>query len=376
VATQFAKEADAQRALLRVASLKEEAGAWDEAVDVYDELLLRYSGGEREVDALRARALTLYRLGLFKESLQDFERIVKDFPDTPAAEQAFFMRAWCALLLGDARRAVQINQQFLNTRTNSVWTPDVMFWLGEYHYNNGAAREAETIFDQLARRFPGHSLSDAALYWAGRSAAEQNEYRRAMTYYNDLTRLYTNSARIADARFAQGDALSELGEFSGAILAYDDILRRYPGSYLADRALGRKGDCQFTLGPDRPERYQEALASYHALLNSPTATTELKLQAEFKIGRCHEKLGRRAEAFEYYMKVVYSWLAEREAGRSHDPIWFTRAAFSAAALKETDRQWDEALRIYQRVADAAVAASPDAEKQIRKLRAEAAAASR
>jgi tetratricopeptide (TPR) repeat protein len=121
------------------------------------------------------------------------------------------------------------------------------------------------------------------------------------------------------------------------------------------------------LGAERPERYQEAIASYRALLDNPAAPLSLRLQAEFKIGRCYERLDRTADAFRYYVNTVYGWLAARDRGQFAEPVWFVRAAFGAAALKEAEQQWDEAIRIYERVIAAGLPAGADAEKQIQKI---------
>jgi tetratricopeptide (TPR) repeat protein len=177
----------------------------------------------------------------------------------------------------------------------------------------------------------------------------------------------------ADARFAQGDALTELGEHAAAILAFDEAARLAGESELAARARGRKGDCQFTLGADRPDRYREAAASFRAVMDSPSAGDDLRLQAEFKLGRTQEKLGaeRRSEAFDHYLAVVYRWEALREQGRRPDAIWFTRAAFAAAALKEEDGRPREAAKIYERVSRAGVPAGEDARQRMEKLKASA-----
>jgi hypothetical protein len=68
------------------------------------------------------------------------------------------------------------------------------------------------------------------------------------------------------------------------------------------------------------------------------------------------------------MNVVYTFLNE-QAERSPDSVvWFTRAAFGAAALKERDKQWQEAVRVYERVVEAAVPAQDLARERIDKIR--------
>ena len=55
-------------------------------------------------------------------------------------------------------------------------------------------------------------------------------------------------------------------------------------------------------------------------------------------------------------------------GNYPDTVWFTRAAFAAAAMKEADRHADEAIRIYERVIAAGVPAGEDARQRIAKLK--------
>ncbi len=365
---QYPESDIAERAVMRLAGMKEAQGLWEDAAMSYDDLMLMFPKSARWPEALLGRGIARYHAGLFPEARADFDQVVDKFSNTAWAEQAYYLRAWCLYLQGDVKAGLQEANDFLARFPNSVWAPDVLFWLAEHRFNTGEMDEAEKLFTRVAKLYPRSAMADNALYWAGRTAFQKNDYKRAISYYNDLAANYTNSPRIAEARFAQGDALTELGEFSGAIIAFDEVIKRFPNSPLADLAMGRKGDCQFTLGADRPERLTEAVGSYRAVMDSQTAAPNLKLQAEFKMGRCFEKMNRRSDAFEHYMNVVYGWLAARDAGQMPDQVWFIRSAFAAAALKEADGAREEAARIYQRVVDAGVPAGPDAQKQIDKLK--------
>jgi len=294
--------------------------------------------------------------------------ILAEHPGTRWAEHALLMKAWCLHLDGQTPEAMRICSDFLARHPGSEWAPDALFWLAEHDFNEGDYASAAARFRSVVETFPASELADDALYWAGRSAAAAKEFRQAISAYNDLAKTYTNSARMAEARFAQGDALTEIGEFSGAILAFDEVARKYPESRLAVLARGRKADCQFTLGTDNPDRYAEALSTYRAVFDSPSVSEDLKLQAEFKMGRCYERMGRKTEGFEHYMSVVYAWTAARAEGGQPDPIWFTRAAFSAAALKEADQKWDDALTIYDRIVKSGLPAGADAGRRMEKIR--------
>ena len=360
----------AEEAVMRIAHLQGEAGEWERAMETYDRLIATCSNEVVCSRAFHARGLIRYRQGRFEDALEDFERVVGQTPKSEVAEQSFYMRGWCLYLLGNDREALALARQFMEKYPKSPWVGEVLFWLGEYHFNHGDHADAERQFLALADRDPKGSLADAALFWAGRAAMERKEYLRAIETFNKLAKNYPESTRLAEARFAQGDALSELGQFAGAILAFEEVINKFPGSYLVDLAWGRKGDCQFTLGKEDPRRYQEALASYQMVLGSRKAGRDLKAQAEHKMGRCHEKLGQRDEALERYMNVVYAYLKDLERGDAGSPVWFTRSAFNAAAIKERDGQWREAVNIYKRVVQAGVPASAEAQERIEKIRLE------
>lgn len=360
----------ADMAFIRIAQLKEQQGRWELAMATYDRIISSFSNQAVCAQALQARGLIRYRLGMFKEALEDFERVTSDYPQSDMIGQALYMRGWCLYLAGRDLEALALCKEFIEKYPDSAWAPEVIFWLGEYYFNHGDYAEAGQRFAALAERYPDVQLADDALFWAGRSAAEKKDYLDAVEHFNELAKRYPGSPKLAETRFAQGDVLSELGQFAGAILHFEEIIKKYPDSSLVDVAWGRKGDCQFTLGNDEPARYQEAIASYQVVLGSPRASKDLKWQAEYKIGRCKEKMGQPAEALELYVNVVYSYLDDAKDGNSGSSLWFTRAAFSAAAIKESEEKWREAVNLYRRVIEANVPAAVEAEQRVEKIRAE------
>lgn len=358
----------AEQACMRLASLHELQGAWEEAIRAYDRVLVEYPQGLFYETCLYNKGLLHYRLGVFEEATLVFDKIKKDFPRSEFAEHAFVLGAKAWFMRGQEDRAMELYNTFLREHGESKWTADVLFWLAEYAYNRADYKRAEDRFLRMNQRHPRHEWADNALYWAGKAAQEQKEYLRAIEHYKALVQRYPESPILPEVRFAQGDALSELGEFSSAILAFEEVIKNFSDSYLVDSAWGRKADCQFTLGAKDPLRYAEALASYEHILESITAGEDLKLQAEYKKGRCHEKNLENQKALESYMNVLYTYLNMREAGIWPNSIWFIRAAFSAAEMKEREESWEQAIQIYERIVDANVSSVSEAQKRIGKIR--------
>lgn len=355
----------AEQASLHLALLAETTGDWNKAFAIYTDMMVRYPNGHFSDRVAFSRGLIRYRLGSFEDALKIFEAVMRDHPQSRFSEQAMFMQGWCHNLSGRGDRALEICRQFLEQYPESPWISDVKFWIGETLYNRGEFPSAEAEFSSLGERRPLGPLTDRALYWAGRAALQAKEPLRAIGYFSLLVRDIPASPLLAEARFAQGDALRELGQFSPAILVYEMILVQDEESYLANRARIRLGDCHYTLAAEDPSRYEYALLQYHRVRAREISGSELAREADYKIGRCLEGMGRTDEAFEAYMTVLHDY-----SSSSISSEWVPRSGFSAAALKEKKGAWKEASKVYERLITRGGDAAADAQKRLNLIRLE------
>ena len=361
----------AVRSGLLLATLAEEQRRWEDAIQVYDDVIQRYPDAQHFEEVLLRKALARYRLGMFEEALEDFESLGSRALDSDVVEQAFYMRVYSHYMLGDGEEAVQLAQTFLQLHPTSRWAPEVLLWLGEYYFNQREYALAETTYERLSVDFTDTPhVAEVGLLEAARCAFYQEEYTRANDHVNELAKNYPASKRMPEARFIQGDALSEKGEFGAAILTMEEITTKWPVSYLVGPAHGRIGDFHFTLGSGDESRYEEALKHFQMVIDAKNIHPDLALQALYKSGRCQEKMGNEDVAFDMYSEVMYQTLAYWSEGTSVGTVWFSRAAFAGGALKEKREEWREAVRIYSRVADSGGPARDDAEQRIQKIRRE------
>jgi TolA-binding protein len=358
----------AEKAALRSADVMRAGEQWEAALDKYTQIGQTYTNGPAAATSLHQRGLLLYRLGRSADAQKAFEAVVVDYPHSEHVPQATYMRGFCLYLQGQVDEAVETCQAFIDQYPDSEWTPEVVFWLAEQYYNQGDYKKAEPLFMRIAADFKHNTLVPRALYWAGRAAAAQANYVTAIERFSTVAKEYPDSDVLPQTRFAQGDALSELGEFARAILAFEEIIKNYPENHLVSTAWGRKGDCQFSLAAENPVRYAEAMNSYQAILDRPLAPFALKLQAEYKLGRCLEKTDVPDQAFNRYMNVVYTFINENVERSPYSVMWFTRAAFGAATLKEKEKAWPEAVSVYERVIEANVPAKEEAANRIEKIK--------
>ncbi|MDF7806378.1 tetratricopeptide repeat protein [Pontiellaceae bacterium B12219] len=366
--TNHATSPFAEKAALRSADVMLANQEWDVALGKYRQIGATYTNAVTASLSLHQQGLVLYQLGRYAEAQAAFEGVIAQYPETEYVPQASYMRGFCLYLQGQTEEAVKTSETFIAEYPDSKWTPEVIFWLAEQFYNQGRYADAEALFLRISSEFQGHQLAPRALYWAGRAAGAQSNYVKAIERYSEVAKNYPESDILPQTRFAQGDALTELGEFARAILAFDEIIKNYPENYLVNAAWGRKGDCQFSLAVDNVSRYAEAMNSYQAILDRPSAPVALKLHVENKIAVCLEKTNFSDKAFSRYMNVVYTFINENVERSPYSVTWFTRSAFAAAAIKERQRAWLDAVQVYERVVEANVPAKEEALKRIEKIK--------
>ena len=381
----------APRALLRIAEIMLQRNKLLAAETIYSWINHDYTG-QWQARSIFGRGMIAYRAGRFADARKYFKETLRlaklaglppRAPDTPwqpqtikgegidddiAADTAY-MSAWTSFMLNKNIDARSLFSEVVHSYPHSSKAPEALFWLGEDDYNNRKYQSAETFFRHLITDYPKSALADDALFWSGRCALQQNDFRRGRNYFSSLIKNYPSSSMRPEARYFQGIALCELGQFDAAILIFNEIIKQYPEHDLMELATFKKADCQFILGSNEPKRYEEAVNSYQIILDQPDYSAVAHMQAKYKIGRCLEKLGKANEAIARYLEVVYSYLQNQDQTPSGN-LWFTRAAFHAAGIMEDQQHWRKAVNIYERVVDANIPASHDAQERIAKLRSE------
>jgi TolA-binding protein len=363
----------AEEALLRVAELEAERGRLGAALDAYDRVMTLYPEGAFFAEALYGRGTTLCSLFRFGEALADFRRAA-EAAEGARAEEALYMQSLCLYWMGRDAEGEDAARTFLARYPESPRAADALFAMAKADYNRQRYRAAESNFVAFVARFPDNPRAPDALLRAGLAAAREADYVRSVECLTRLIKTYPESERVVQARMGQADGQAELGNFADAILILEEIIHKYPDHELVDLAWARKGDFLFMLGAEAPQRFRGSIEAYRVVVNRAGADIGLATQCRYKIGRCLEKLNQPADAFEqYYFQVILRFFEERERGVWHDAsakIWFTSAAFNAAEIMETRKDWRAVVNVLERVVQAGVPAAGEARERIAAIKAE------
>ncbi len=144
-------------------------------------------------------------------------------------------------------------------------------------------------------------------YLRGRALHLQKKYPEAVKAYEQVAKLYPDGRWARRARFAKGVSLARKGDFRAAELVY-----RAEAEYLL--SLDRKQEIadiylEFAEAYFKPPKetdkpdYNKALRFYQqALAVGPQPQSRQEIEQQ--IARCHQKLGKHADAMRLYQKFI------------------------------------------------------------------------
>ena len=359
----FPKSEFTTKAMLRLSDIFIADQKWNDAINMYLKIENTSNNTNDIAISKNQRGLLLYNLGEYEEAKNIFDEIIKSFNNSDYYLQANYLRGFCLYMLNDVETALEICNSFVEKYPNSIWTADVLFWLGEQAFNIENYKKSEGFFRKIYELHSNHKLSEQSLLMICKALIKQNEYKLALEHLSLFVRTYPSSMLIADVRFYQGDVLSELGEYSRAILAFEEIIKKFPEHNLVNISIGRIGDCQYSLAINQKSRYDDALSKYNTLIQKQTLPDDLLMQCFYKSGRCEFKKGNYDKAFEYYISAVYHFYDEFVLKTSENVMWFTRSAFAAAELQEDLGNLKGAIAIYERIINAEVNSSEEAQRR-------------
>ncbi len=360
----------ASDSLLRAASIQSAKRELDQALDIYSLVLKNFTNNSVVAKSYLGRGKVYYSKFQFDKAMQDFAAVAEVAPDR--IDEARYFLILTLYGLGRDSEALESAGAFVIGFPNSNFLPDMLLWLGKFHFNRSNFVEAVKYFKAYATGFEDRKWADAALLWQARALFSGGDYTLAIETIAKMVSRFPESSRILEARFVQAESLIELARFDAAILLLDNILEQDPESVWGRKALLRKGNCLFALGAGNRVRYEDALAVYQRATQMPGLTSAALIELFYKTGRCLEKLERFDEAVDcYYSQVLLRYLKDKATGTWYNEETLSlvvRAAFSVAEIFEKKGEYEQAVSVLEKIRKSVSAASDEALRRINVLK--------
>ncbi len=369
----FPKGSLGDRSLLLVGKNFIQSGKPAEARNLFLDFLKGVPDSPMAADSKLAIAQSFVQERNWPAALAEYDGWVTNFTNHPHLAEAEFSRALVYEKAGQETNAFKLFTNFVARFPSNQLTALAQNWVADFYWNRDDFWNAEKSFQELLKFNPAPELAYQSRLMAGRAVYDRSDYVGAAKYFADLIKLVENdtnapAALKAEAWFAFGDAsyqqfISNTNEsiLRDAITAYSRVTRDLPTKAIASLATGRIGDSYFQLaGLDVAQaeaRYDKAAESYSNVISSAQADVSARSRAGVCLGnicqkRAEKKSGVEKErlverALGHYMFVLNK--ANLRDGEVPDSKWLYESGIAAAKLCEVMEQWEQALKIYEKL---------------------------
>jgi TolA-binding protein len=228
---------------------------------------------------------------------------------------AQYQAAWSYYNMHDEASAASEFERFLADYPKSRLVPDVRFWFAEYYMSKAMYDKAREYLSSILRDFPSSDIIIDTLYQMALSFLEEGRLRDAEAYFGETA-------------------------------------SRFAGS-----AIARDAHRKIALIKRKAEDYGSAIRSLRAALTADNS--ELNAQIQFEIAECEEAGGDLQRAAEEYLKVP--------AAYPKGTFWSLRARLKCAEIFEKLGKFDDAVKLYNELADMGITESEFAKKRLKWL---------
>lgn len=333
-----------------------QAGRYEEAVRQFEELLQKNSVEEDKQERTeRYLADSYYLLGEkgnpanVKTAIEHYKTILNHYPNaTEENELASLRIAKGYLLLGMYKESLSEFEAFYSSCPGSKYAPESLFNIGVGFYKVGRFTKAVDQFNQYLNKYPQGEYAKASYYWIADCYTQMQDlktadqwYRDAIAKWPDYTDLpkdhlvslgfhhfrgarygevvevfsffmsvYPEDKFRKDVLYLIGRSLTEMNQYKGALKIFSLLIERYPDSNEATEGavimanIGvKQPDLRLPVFMAGQQYCRDPIGTYNALM-AKNPKGEMEEGILFQKSYALWKMKRYREAFETYITLV------------------------------------------------------------------------
>ncbi|NOY23046.1 MAG: tetratricopeptide repeat protein [Acidobacteria bacterium] len=260
---------------------------------------------------------------------------IQNDPESFHGSQAILKKARKYREKGKLSKAVALYQMAVRAFPDAPGNDESYYFLYQY------ARPRKLAYlEKIVKDYPDGQYAALAAYNLGVITFKGKDYKKAGPLFQQALSLNDPSmAKLAWAlRYYLGVSLEKTGDVDGAIVQYREYLKEIPEDVHQVGERTRIG-----LLFQKQGLLDEAVAEFNRLLQMPEVKTR-KAEITYYIAECLEAQGKLKEALQQFLSVTYL--------HSDELMWSTTARFKAAKICEQLEYYDDAAKLYRKIASA------------------------
>jgi TolA-binding protein len=234
----------------------------------------------------------------FTQSIQFFQRFLKEYPKDPRFAEALVWYGEASYKSGRFAEAVQAYANAFDTTQDNKVRQDALYGIGWSHFRMQNFPEAEKSFRQLSQEYRGGIYDVDANVRLADAQAAQKHYEDATKTYRYLLRMYPKSRLAPYAMVRLGWCEHGIGDTPAGIATLKTVLSKYPESEYAAQAQYSVGSLYLLAGD-----FDAAIPEFTKVVEEFPASPEVA-QSKYSIGGCYFNQGKYQLAEQAYRRVI------------------------------------------------------------------------
>ncbi len=312
-----------------------------EADAAYEKLTARYPHAKGLELVLNEWALLNYESKNYARSDEVFRKLVKDFPESPLADNALLSLAESQMEAGDLDSSSKVFRELV-TRKNS---DDEVREVALFHLVGvGVERRKwdEVVADAgaFAQKFPQSSRRPEVAFYLGEAQLQRKDAEAARKTLEQLKGEVAAKPDVEGPAWQPrvwvllAEALFQLKAYDDLVATVEELRKRSPQSdwlYQADEILGR--------GQKNQAKWEEARAAFQRAISHPKGEkTETAAKSQFLIAETYLQQKNYEEAQREYLKVYHLYKF---------PEWQAPSLYQAGVCAEQLSKWKDAAKFFE-----------------------------
>lgn len=334
------KSDDVPYALVRQAFAMVQAGKPDEAATLYERLLKDFPDSPFTASATLASAQSIYRAGDLEEATKRFNRVLGQKNISSATEAAHWL-ATIAMRKGSPQEAMEIAQKQIDSGATGDYAPMLKLDLAEaMMLLPGKVEEAQKLYLSLYRATPQGPLASRALYNAAFAALQLGQTQEATTLAAEFLERFKDSPLSPDVRYIVAESKLMGGDHAAAAKDYQQLLDDPATEANMQRPLWslRAGMATYLAG-----QHDDAIKLLEKQVAATVAPPQLA-EAKYIIGASHLAAGRPVEAA---TSLRESLKADAKWFKADETMLLLGQSLSASGkTEEANQAWDELAKAF------------------------------
>lgn len=330
-------DADVAGAVLVAAEAAYDANQLRVAARLFTLIAREEVPAEPRSHALSGLAWTQFRLAGKQASAATFERLLRDYPESPLAPEAALVRARSLLDLKQPDAALATYRLVLDKYVDSPHVPEALWGAARLHGRLGQQREAAELLTRLIDEHPKFAQRDAALYELGWTRAELQEPVLSEMAHGKLVAECPDSEFWADAAYTLAELAARRKETDKAIELADQLLAKESAASVRENALYLRGQLAAAQGD------WKTVATCMGQHAEQFPKSPVHLSARFWRAEAAFRQNDFAAAEQQLVALDAAIQARQEA-------WLGIVPLRRAQCLAQQKRWPEALRLAESVA--------------------------